>query len=361
MALYGLCVLFRRNALVINSGRPWTTLKHTENLTQGVFTEVCETILLYLGNNLYAVLCRLPFSLDQPSPTDLEDIHQMQPLTITNSPERWMYIEGRINSLFEQSLRDEEIVWDEEIEELPEQKPELLPTVGPIDILHPHYIPPGIKQEVVDAQYDTSDIRGTEINLPGPLAKDAKQEMLDTTLQDIAVHHSESCAITMYLKSKKKENTLGLQIENVYTVEPEHITSKPVKKRWSHILFRQVDEVQEPENTPSVATTATAPTTLKSTAALPEITELLSITQPTTSQYCAANMSTIVSQPQPLSVVTMTQNKTATEITPTLPMVTSTPCQLPVPAIDPLPMVTSSVIITDKTTGSSQILTVQES
>ena len=87
LALYGLCILFCQNALVINSGRPWTTLEHMENLTQGVFTEVCETILLYLGNNLYAVSRHLPFSLDQPSPTDLEDIHQMWPLTITSSPE----------------------------------------------------------------------------------------------------------------------------------------------------------------------------------------------------------------------------------------------------------------------------------
>ena len=193
------------------------------------------------------------------------------------------------------------------------------------------------------------------------MAKDVKQEMLDTTLQDIMVHHSESCAITKYLKSKEKENTLGLQIENVCTAEPEHITSEPVKKQWSRILFRQIDEVQEPENTLSVATTTTAPTALKSTTALPRVTEPLSIPQPTTLQYSTANMSTTVSQPQPLPVVTMTQSKAVTEITPTLPVVTSTPCQLPVPVIDPLPMVTSSVITTDKTTGSSQVPTVQES
>ena len=110
-----------------------------------------------------------------------------------------------------------------------------------------------------------------------------------------------------------------------------------------------------------MATTTTAPTALKSTTALPGVTEPLSIPQPTTLQYSTANMSTTVSQPQPLPVVTMMQSKAVTEITPTLPMVTSTPCQLPVPVIDPLPMVTSSVITTDKTTGSSQVLTVQES
>ena len=226
-------------------------LEYMENLTQGVFTEVCETILLYLGNNLYAVLHCLPFSLDQPSPTDLEDIHQMQPLTISKSPECQMYIEVRINSLFERSLQDEEI------QELPDQKPELLPTASTVDILHPDYIPPRVKQEIEDVQYDTSNIIGTVINLPGPLAKDVKQEILDNTFLDTSLHYSESYAITKYLKSKEKENTLGLQIENVRTVDMEHITSEPVKKPWSRILFTQVDKVHESENTLSVVTTAT--------------------------------------------------------------------------------------------------------
>ena len=110
-----------------------------------------------------------------------------------------------------------------------------------------------------------------------------------------------------------------------------------------------------------MATTATTPTALKSTTALPGVTKLLSITQHTTLQYNAANMPTIVSQTQPLSMVTATQSKAVTEITPTLSVVTSTPCQPPVPAIDPLPMVTSTIINTDKTTGSSQVPTVQES
>ena len=97
-----------------------------------------------------------------------------------------------MNNLFERSL------CEEEIQEIPEQKLELLPSEITVDILHPNYIPPGIKQEIEDVQYDTSNIIGTVKNLPGPLAKDVKQEIIDSTFHDISQCHSESCEIIKY-------------------------------------------------------------------------------------------------------------------------------------------------------------------
>ena len=58
VVLYALCVIFRRNALVFTGIRPWTMLKKTPNMTLSIVSEMCETVLLYLGNNLYGELHR---------------------------------------------------------------------------------------------------------------------------------------------------------------------------------------------------------------------------------------------------------------------------------------------------------------
>ena len=66
LTLYALCILFHRNALVFNSGRIWTTLEVSPRLSVNIIQEMCETVMLYLGNNLYGTLRRKPFTLDQP-------------------------------------------------------------------------------------------------------------------------------------------------------------------------------------------------------------------------------------------------------------------------------------------------------
>ena len=56
LCLYALCVIHRRHALVYTGLRPWCTLKKTPSMTLGIVAEICETTLLYLGNNLYGIL-----------------------------------------------------------------------------------------------------------------------------------------------------------------------------------------------------------------------------------------------------------------------------------------------------------------
>ena len=56
LVLYALCILFRCNALVINGGRIWTTLETSQDMSISIIQEMCETTLLYLGNNLYGIL-----------------------------------------------------------------------------------------------------------------------------------------------------------------------------------------------------------------------------------------------------------------------------------------------------------------
>ena len=64
LALYALCIIFRRNACVFNNGRIWTSLEVTPSMSIGTIQEMCETTLLYLGNNIYGILRRRPFMLE---------------------------------------------------------------------------------------------------------------------------------------------------------------------------------------------------------------------------------------------------------------------------------------------------------
>ena len=64
LALYALCVLTRRHALVFTTNQPWCTMEKKSGVTLSIAQEMCEMILLYLGNKLYGILQRKPFSLD---------------------------------------------------------------------------------------------------------------------------------------------------------------------------------------------------------------------------------------------------------------------------------------------------------
>ena len=56
LSLYALCILFHRNALVFNLGHIWTTLEVNPGLPVSIIQEMCKTVMLYLGNNLYGTL-----------------------------------------------------------------------------------------------------------------------------------------------------------------------------------------------------------------------------------------------------------------------------------------------------------------
>ena len=219
-------------------------------------------------------------------------------------------MEVRINSEFEQVLCEDEIV------ELPEQKPSLLPSHASVDILHPDYIPPGIKHEPVEQQI-TSHIIGTLKNLPGPLAKDVKQEIIDTTFQEISQWHSDSCKFTRYLQ--EKETTIGLCIEDVCTVldaeqalmvqpmstpavtekaekTPSNIPLKrmanmppQVKKHWSHILHKAIEDLQENDQ----------PLPVVSTHVTSAVDELLPVVTDSSSKTTTATTSLLLTAKQP--------------------------------------------------------------
>ena len=74
LALYALCIVFCRNACVFNNGCIWTTLDVTPSMTIGTIQEMCEKMLLYLGNNIYGILRHRPFTLECSIPFDLDDI-----------------------------------------------------------------------------------------------------------------------------------------------------------------------------------------------------------------------------------------------------------------------------------------------
>ena len=78
LPLYALCILFHRNVLVFNAGCIWTTLEVNSELPVNIIQEMCETVMLYLDNNLYGSLRRKPFTLDQPIQFHLPDIQRMR-------------------------------------------------------------------------------------------------------------------------------------------------------------------------------------------------------------------------------------------------------------------------------------------
>ena len=53
LCLYALCILTRRHTLVFTAGQPWCTMEKKSGVTLLIAQEMCEVILLYLGNKLY--------------------------------------------------------------------------------------------------------------------------------------------------------------------------------------------------------------------------------------------------------------------------------------------------------------------
>ena len=108
LALYALCILFQRNACVFNSRHIWTTLDVRPNMTVGTIQEMCETTLLYLGNNIYLILRHRPFSLEHPILFDLDEMQRVHSLTYDGNT-RHMFFEVRMNSDYELLVTEDEI------------------------------------------------------------------------------------------------------------------------------------------------------------------------------------------------------------------------------------------------------------
>ena len=197
LVLYALSVLFQRNAIVFSCGRVWTTLEDLPDMDLGVVQEMCKTTLLYLGNNLYAMLRRRLFSLERPIPFDLEDMQMMRPLH-QDLNERHMYFEMRIGSDYETLVQSDEVTPIPDIKPFQEEGP---PTTHK-NIFDVNYIPPEIviKQEPGLQASTLQTVISHIIDQPDAIAKSIKQEIIDNTVRDIADKHSATCALNVFIQ-----------------------------------------------------------------------------------------------------------------------------------------------------------------
>ena len=174
----------------------------------GMIQEMCETTLLYLGNNLYATLRRHPFSLERPIPFDLEDIQTMRQLEYDIN-ERYMYFEMRIGSDYETLVQNEEV--------MPVPDIKLFASTGlpiqPKSVLDKDYLPSGItiKQEPGMQGIPSHRVIGQIIDQPDDVAKLIKQELIDSTVKDIAEKHSASCALNVFVQEHGGASGLGIE------------------------------------------------------------------------------------------------------------------------------------------------------
>ena len=183
-------------------------------MTVGTIQEMCETTLLYLGNNIYGILRHRPFSIERPIPFDLNDMQKVHPLTY-NDNNRHMFFEIRLNCDYEL------LVTEDEIFNPPDVKPIIAPAPKHITILDADYVPPGIyiKEEPVEEPGETTHRTiGEIISQLDYIAKAIKQEMLDTTttVMDITHKHSSTCELNKYVERHGVID--NLRIEDIRTL-----------------------------------------------------------------------------------------------------------------------------------------------
>ena len=199
-------MIYCRHAIVFTVTQPWCTVKAKENMTIGIIQEMCETVLLYLGNKLYRVLRCRPFTLDRPVTIDLDDTQQMRFIHHDHNLHE-AYLEMHINSAYEHYVREEEI------DQLEPPKPVVnitSPTVFDID-----YVP--IKQEsseTYSAEESTSAVIGHLLHQPASVAKEIKQELINCAAHTIAGRHTESCQIAQFVSDKGSSSSV-FHIEDI--------------------------------------------------------------------------------------------------------------------------------------------------
>ena len=147
----------------------------------GVIQEMCETTL---GNNLYGILRRHPFSLEQPIPFDLEDIQRIRTLHYdTNIQE--MFFDMRTGSDYELLVRDEEVRDIKDIKPFVQSIPPSAPAKSVFDKEYIPYDVP-VKPECEDVTMGEQQVISHLITQLGMVAKAIKQELLDNTAREIS-------------------------------------------------------------------------------------------------------------------------------------------------------------------------------
>ena len=152
------------------------------------------------------MLWRKPFNMERPVTIDLDDTQRLRLMHCDHNLHE-AYLEMRIDSAYEQYVRDEEI---DELEP-PKPVPNITcPTVFDID-----YVP--IKQESSDtysAEESTSVMIGHLLHQPANVAKEIKQELINCAAHTIAGRHTESCEIAQFV-SDKGSSSSTLHIKDV--------------------------------------------------------------------------------------------------------------------------------------------------
>ena len=105
--------------------------------------------------------------------------------------------------------------------------------IQPKSIFDKDYLPPGItiKQEPSIQGMPSHRVIGQIIDQPDDVAKSIKQELIDSTVKDIAEKHSASCALNVFVPEHGWAS--GLHIEDVrglIHLPSTHITTE-VKQR----------------------------------------------------------------------------------------------------------------------------------
>ena len=81
LMLYVLCVLYCCHCVVYTKWQPWHTMNPESGLTFNMVEEMCETKLLYIGENLFGVLRKLPLNRPITPPIILPDVQASRLLT----------------------------------------------------------------------------------------------------------------------------------------------------------------------------------------------------------------------------------------------------------------------------------------
>ena len=173
-------------------------------LPVSIIQEMCETVMLYLGNNLYGTLRRKPFTLDRPIQFHLPDIQRMR-LFHHDICEHKLHLEIRKDSKYELLLNEEEII------PLAQPKPELLPESPTPTLFDADYIPPGVESTepaIKTESFDNMNIIGHITNQPPLLAKQIKQEFIDTAAYNVLQKHTHECALNKFVQECQSETGL---------------------------------------------------------------------------------------------------------------------------------------------------------
>ena len=313
-ALYGLCVLFRRNAVVITSGRPWTSMQVPDGLSFDSVIEMCETRFLYLDNNLFATLRRRPFTITRPIEFNLKDMQKMRPLH-QDRVEGTLHIEMRTDSDYECLVNPDEISYPME------QKPELLPEVPTLSIFDVDYVPDYLPdQSIVKTEPVDYGVIGEIINQPSHIAKEIKQELLDNAAKEVVKRHSTECALTKFVT--EKQNDIGLRIEDVHSLVTAEKASRPTETASLPVVASTPEPVPVVTPTPEpvpVVTSTVEPDTRNNLEPLPVVS---TTTQPlpvvTTTHTVTASSKPLDTDTTTKPLPVVTANRTAVSCSGTL-------------------------------------------